>query len=331
MVGHKPIVPLANLGLVATGSVQDGAVTDHAASRWLCQDDELRLVARFGRDLHGWLDRGARRTAELAERWGVGRLGQPRAGGTSVLVEGRRGSTRVVLKLTPEPALGQAEGAALRHWEPSPHMVSLLAADDSDGALLLTRVEPGDTLAQTGWALPDVIPVLSDLFRPQRIPDGMFPGVEHRVRFLIQLTRSRMERLPATSGVLGIGLDAVQVRAIALARSYEGAPHLVHGDLHPGNVLRGATDGVVAIDPRACVGDPHFDLADWVLGPALPRDIDLRGRADELGRSVPDVDPDRAYAWAIALAPILAYSVAGDPSAEAQQKARELAALWQSR
>ncbi|MFR9804449.1 phosphotransferase [Pseudonocardia sp. RS010] len=156
-------------------------------------------------------------------------------------------------------------------------------------------------------------------------------GVEDRVRFLIQLTRFRLDRLPAASGVLGIGLDAMQGRAIALARSYEGAPHLVHGDLHPGNVLRSVTDGAVAIDPRACVGDPHLDLADWVLGPALPRDVDLRERADELGRSVPGVDPDRACAWAIALAPILACSVVGDPSAAAQQKARELVVLWQSR
>jgi streptomycin 6-kinase len=202
-----------------------------------------------------------------------------------------------------------------------------LAADDVDGALLLAGVEPGESVAQTGWKLSDVVPVLSDLRGTSGIGDGSFPSVEERVRFLIQLTRTRRERRPTVSGVLGIDLGAVEDRAIALARSYEGTPHLVHGDLHPGNVLRSATDGAVAIDPRACVGDPHFDLADWVLGPALPRDVELRERADELGRSVPGVDPDRAYAWAVALAPVLACSVARDHSPEAQQRARALAAI----
>lgn len=43
----------------------------------------------------------------------------------------------------------------------------------------------------------------------------------------------------------------------------EGA--LLHGDLHPGNVLDGGTRGLVAIDPRSCVGDPAFDVVDWVF------------------------------------------------------------------
>lgn len=247
-----------------------------------------------------------------------------------MLIEGRQGPAGVVLKLSPEAALGRAEGAALRHWQTCPHVVGLLAEDDVDGALLLTRVEPGDTLAHTGWTLLDVVPLLRDLFKPASIPDGSFPSVEDRVRFLIQLTQARLERFPARSDVLGIDLDAVQKRAAALARSYEGSPHLVHGDLHPGNVLRSATNGVIAIDPRPCLGDPHFDLADWILGPALSSDIDVRERADELGRSVPGVDPDRAYAWAIALAPVLACAIADGASAAARQTASGLVALWES-
>src|SRR5262249_41551806 len=58
-------------------------------------------------------------------------------------------------------------------------------------------------------------------------------------------------------------------RAHALARELaadQPACLLLHGDLHPGNVLDGGPQrGLVAIDPRACAGDPAFDAADWVV------------------------------------------------------------------
>jgi len=41
---------------------------------------------------------------------------------------------------------------------------------------------------------------------------------------------------------------------------------LLHGDLHLGNVLDGGgSGGLVAIDPRACAGDPCFDAVDYLL------------------------------------------------------------------
>src|SRR5205807_4200451 len=44
---------------------------------------------------------------------------------------------------------------------------------------------------------------------------------------------------------------------------------LLHGDLHPGNVLDGGpVRGLVAIDPMVCVGDPCFDAVDFALAGA---------------------------------------------------------------
>jgi streptomycin 6-kinase len=41
---------------------------------------------------------------------------------------------------------------------------------------------------------------------------------------------------------------------------------LLHGDLHLGNVLDGGPSrGLVAIDPKACLGDPCFDAVDYVV------------------------------------------------------------------
>lgn len=58
--------------------------------------------------------------------------------------------------------------------------------------------------------------------------------------------------------------------------------------MHPGNVLQGP-HGPVAIDPRACVGDPAVDWLDFVHG-----GHDLHGA---------DVDLDRVHDWLAAFAP----------------------------
>ncbi|WP_375792226.1 phosphotransferase [Streptomyces rhizosphaericus] len=51
----------------------------------------------------------------------------------------------------------------------------------------------------------------------------------------------------------------------------EAATVLLHGDLHLGNVLGGGAErGLMAIDPKACAGDPCFDAVDYVVtGPGL--------------------------------------------------------------
>ena len=64
--------------------------------------------------------------------------------------------------------------------------------------------------------------------------------------------------------------------------------------------------GTVAIDPRACVGDPAFDLIDWVLveggdeRTAMPRAERL---ADLTG-----VDPAKSWRWCESTAVLVAIS-----------------------
>ncbi len=70
---------------------------------------------------------------------------------------------------------------------------------------------------------------------------------------------------------------------------------LLHGDLHPGNVLDGgAGRGLVAIDPKACAGDPCFDAVDFVVAGAGREGVEARcaGVAAAYG-----LDPDRLHAW----------------------------------
>jgi streptomycin 6-kinase len=85
---------------------------------------------------------------------------------------------------------------------------------------------------------------------------------------------------------------------------------LLHGDLHPGNVLDGgATRGLVAIDPRPCVGDAAFDAVDWVFwGVDNPRGWQPHARQLALALGV---EHGRLWAWCAALAPMLAAAKAG--------------------
>jgi streptomycin 6-kinase len=79
---------------------------------------------------------------------------------------------------------------------------------------------------------------------------------------------------------------------------------LLHGDLHLGNVLDGGpARGLVAIDPRACVGDPCFDAVDYLLDGAGRDGVETRCAALAAASGL---DGDRLYAWCRAVAAIVA-------------------------
>ena len=68
------------------------------------------------------------------------------------------------------------------------------------------------------------------------------PGLRHRVDFVFELTRGRLRRHPAAADGVPPGLvEDSRIAACALAD--DGPVRLVHGDLHPGNVLRAAPGG----------------------------------------------------------------------------------------
>jgi streptomycin 6-kinase len=89
---------------------------------------------------------------------------------------------------------------------------------------------------------------------------------------------------------------------------------LLHGDLHLGNVLDGGPSrGLVAIDPKACIGDPCFDAVDYVVAGAGHEGVEARCRrvATACG-----LDGDRLYAWSRVIAPMfaIAYLTHGGPA-----------------
>lgn len=289
------------------------------------EDVHVRLARRFGPEVAGWCEGLPALADNLASRWGL-RLGQAwPIGGTSVVLPCEAGDgEQLVLKLTPELKIAADEATALDAWMACRHVVTVHDADLDHGALLLERVLPGTRLADEPdqWPLEDVVPVLSGLWlRPSPLCAGSgLPSLPERAAFVFEMTRRRLDRNPSVAA--RVPPDVVEAsQNLARALAGEGPVRLLHGDLHPGNVLRGGDGrGLVAIDPRPCLGDPAFDAVDWVLADgggerAVQRRIDwLAGRADGL-------DPDRAWAWCQAMAVVLAVALlAGrgdDPAGEA--------------
>ncbi|GHH88786.1 aminoglycoside O-phosphotransferase [Streptomyces sulfonofaciens] len=264
-----------------------------------------RLVVRFGSEVLGWCDALPMLVHELAARWNLD-LVAAGGGGTSRVFRCLRRDTgaSVWLKLTPEPLIAREEAEALRAWADAPSVVTLLAADLAAGALLLENVEPGVPVRQLIWHLPEVAALLRDLRVSPPVPGehSVLRPLSHRIGFLFDLAARRLAAArtsPVAPTVLG------QARAAALELAAGGPVGLVHGDLHPANVLSGPGARMVAIDPRPTWGDPDFDAVDWVLGgvadPAM-----LERRIEELAALVPDLSPQRVLDWCRALTVLLA-------------------------
>jgi streptomycin 6-kinase len=255
------------------------------------------MRARHGAIVDAWWEELPRRLAALAERWEL-TLGEPiDRGNTSLIVRCTTAEGRAaVLKLAPDAALAGEEARALAAWAvEGPRRAggaapAVWACDEADGALLLEAIAPGDLARRP--ELEEVASLLRRLHAPP--PDG-FPPLAERVEFIFDLWRRRRP---------GAELE----RAHALARELAAdqvEPVLLHGDLHPGNVLDGGPQrGLVAIDPRACAGDPAFDAADWVVLGAEDR-RDAERNLDALAPAAGG-DRSRLAGWCAVFAPLYA-------------------------
>jgi streptomycin 6-kinase len=175
--------------------------------------------------------------------------------------------------------------------------------DASAGALLLEAIPGERPVADTrrAMAVPEIAGLIGALHRAE--PPGVGPLAD-RVEFLFDhwIARGRRDAAIPRTVVAHLRCGRDHARELAAAG---GTPVLLHGDLHPANVLDGGADrGLVAIDPRPCVGDAAFDAVDWVFwGADARRAWEARSRALA---SALDLDAGRLWEWSRALAAMLA-------------------------
>jgi streptomycin 6-kinase len=262
-----------------------------------------------------WLERLPRLVDECAAAWGL-HVRDPFPGANvsfvapAVLADG----TQAVLKVNfPEPE-SEHEADALAAWG-GVGAVRLIAADPGRRALLVERCLPGTQL----WAIADedaanaaAAAVLRRLWRP--------PPGEPALRALDTEARRWAEELPGRFERLGRPFEpALLRRAVGwigeLLDTPDGAPVLVHQDLHGGNVLRAEREPYLAIDPKPLAGERAFDVASLLRDrrPGLANDPApvrrMRRRLDHLSELL-DLDRERMRRWAVVHA--LAWGMAED-------------------
>lgn len=282
-------------------------------------DTYARLLARFGGTVAGWWSRLPGIVDDLAVRWDLVIGDAVGRGGMSVVLRCRAADGRAgMLKLTPDAAIARDEARALCAWAASGRVPGVWATDAAAGALLLEAIPHELPLASSPGPveLGEIVGLLGALRGCVADLEGL-PALSERVDFVFAHWVDRHARDPVVAEAVP---PARLLRGGDLARELTseggGTPVLVHGDLHAGNVLHGGPGrGLIAIDPRACVGDAEFDAADWVYWRVAPDRWSERCR--ELAAAL-DLDRERLWAWAAALATLNAAAVAqrSGPSSE---------------
>jgi streptomycin 6-kinase len=269
-----------------------------------------RLTARFGDEIEAWFDELPYVLAALAGRWQIELQSWIPRGSMSAVIRGRMpGGEAAVLKVSPDRARVANEAAALDGWS-TIHSPSVLAVDESVGALLIEAIEPGTPLAELStYPEPASVAELLTSLHAHGVPDRSYPPVAERIRHLFDSGTRPYERRPELVEVVPPELYE-RGRRLATRLAENAAPAtLLHGDLNPGNILDGGPErGLVGIDPSPCLGDAAFDAVDVLLWRAEDADT-VVARAKALAPLL-GVDSARLLDWCIAFAAMVALEYA---------------------
>jgi streptomycin 6-kinase len=218
---------------------------------------------------------------------------------TAVIAFGRRNDQPVVIKVAKQEEDESRSAAVLRAFG-GKGVVRIL--DDFEGALLLERITPGDSLVAmaTGGHDDGATEVLAEVI-DRMSPDDVsaVPTVEEWGRNFERHLAGDQQYVPPVlveeARTVFQGLCASQCRR-----------RLLHGDLHHGNVLRDFERGWVAIDPKGVVGELEYEIGAALRNPIEQPEVFLQAQriharisyfADRL-----ELDADRIRAWAFAQA-----------------------------
>ena len=222
--------------------------------------------------------------AEVAADWGL-ELGPPFALSRYSYVA--PAGADAVLKVTPmEDDESDEEADALALWG-GDGAVRLLRRDRERRALLIERARPGEDIA----ALPEdeataiAVALAKRLWRPAAEPFRWIG--DHIPGWLDQAERSDQEG----RGLIPFARELYASLAV-------GRKTLVHGDFHHHNILR-TGDRYLAIDAKAMLGEPEFDVASFLwnpLGSTMRLDVSERRLA---AFAAEGLDQERMRAWAV--------------------------------
>lgn len=175
----------------------------------------------------------------------------------------RADGTPAVLKIGVVDGHLDAEAEALRIFA-GRGAVRLLAEDHERGALLMSSAEPGTPVAEL---VPTDDPAATAALieagrRLHRVPP---PGCT--LPHLRDYGDSFRTYLAQDADPIPRPLVERAARLFDELCATTPEDHVLHGDLHHGNVLHAGPDGWLAIDPAGLIGDPAFDCGAMLYNP----------------------------------------------------------------
>ena len=258
-----------------------------------------KSALEFGEEGTRWLQSLPERIAALAEEWAC-RIGPALDHGGCVSwvapVE-REDGTQAILKVGIPHDEARYEAEALRFLA-GQGAARLLRVSDDGFSMLLERCLPGTDLWSLGEEEGDAV-ACAVLRRLWREPPANAPFLP-----LSDLMAHWADEIPriATDG----GYDwELAAEAVAFGRELAASqPQRVflHGDFHPGNVLAAQREPWLVIDPKPLIGDPAYDLAQWLANrydaAILTTDpVSLLRRQTERFADNLGLDPARIAGW----------------------------------
>lgn len=250
-----------------------------------------------------WLERLPRLIHQFEECWKV-RVGEPFGLSYSYCAEAITADGReVVLKLAVPCVDFTQQVKALRFFD-GHGMVRMLKGNAREGAVLMERLRPGKTLAETVKDDDEATRIIAQVMRAMWLPVSNNPGFKTLADWGRNFQRIRKKYAGSECPLTWRMVEWTDsTLADLLASSKEQV--LLHGDLHHENVLCVVDDalGWRAIDPFGIVGEREIDVGAMLRNPYLnpPVDATMRrkmARRLDIFQEMLGFDLQRMRAWA---------------------------------
>jgi streptomycin 6-kinase len=205
-----------------------------------------------------WINDLPGQITELCAKWGL-KLVQTLPGSSTAFVAAviRDDATNAVLKVSHPRVRGEAE--ALTAY--AGHSAVLLYAS-TEHALLLELVRPGVVLREGVFGEEMVAITLYLTGKLWESPPA--PNLQRLVDYCDGFVRSGTQIITQRPELD----DALARTGLALLKELpRNAPTsvMLHGDLHPGNILSATREPWLAIDPKPLLGDPAYEPIPLIL------------------------------------------------------------------
>ena len=209
------------------------------------------------------------------------------------------GQTAVLKILSEAGAVDERAAIDVLHWYDGHGAVRLLRHDS--GAMLLEYIDGEDLteLVKNGRddeATKIIADVLNRLHFASRskIPGGLTPLLRRFQSLFDKVSQDQQQ-------------DSIFRRGAAVASdllSDQGTVHVLHGDIHHGNIRLHGARGWLAIDPKGLIGDRTYDAANALCNPhSLPEIVqnpERLSRQAEIMATALDLDRKRLLSYTFA-------------------------------